>query len=264
MAHAGPQYEGERPAGSSIKSRTELKALFKNGSLPDESSFAYLIDSLVHQNDLWSRTTGGSAGNGATHRISAVNRAWYVYVDSQNNLVVSESDATRLRINANDRVDVGAPDAPFALQVRGWTGIGMRIGTYAPAQDPRKETPSALLVPQQVPADGRWHPIITGVNKCHAFEILASASGSINTRRHAVTHAVAVTAASSGRKSIRPTYSYDGLYWRRKIRFKWHAHGGGWFKQDATYSLCVRTGCNFGLDDNGKPAMIRYHATRLW
>src|SRR5262249_13817801 len=45
-----------------IKSRTELKAFFGNGRLPDQSAFAYLIDSLVHQNDLWAKSATGSNG----------------------------------------------------------------------------------------------------------------------------------------------------------------------------------------------------------
>src|SRR5579864_4728933 len=78
-----------------IKSRAELKAFFTNGQLPDESAFASLIDSLVHRNDLWEKTASGDTDkNGVSrHKVTALNRSWYVYVDSQNNLVVSESDA---------------------------------------------------------------------------------------------------------------------------------------------------------------------------
>lgn len=262
----------ERPAAgkteaerASIKSRKELKDLFRNGCLPDQSSFSYLIDSFVHQNDQWDRTpANGSPATGSQHRISALNRAWYVYIDSQNNLVVAESDATRLRINANDKVEIGGPDAPFALQVNGWTGIGMRTGTYLPADETRKEYPSSALAPLQVPADGRWHPIISGLGKCHAFEIVASASGASASGLNAITHAVAVTAVSGGRNSIRPAFSYNGWFFWRKIKFKWQANGGGWFKKGADYSLCVKTGCDFGKGDDGKPAMIRYHITRMW
>src|SRR5882724_517237 len=110
-----------------IKSRSELKAYFKNGRMPDETCFAHLIDSLVHQNDLWTKASaqnGKSNGKQAavTHRVNALNRSWYVYVDSQNELVGAESDAARVRINANDKVSIGGPDAPFTLQVNGWTG----------------------------------------------------------------------------------------------------------------------------------------------
>lgn len=249
-----------------IKSRAELKAYFGNGRLPDQNAFGYLIDSLVHQNDLWVKSaspSNGGNGNG-THRITALNRSWYVYVDPQNNLVVSESDAVRLRLNANDRVDIGAPDAPFALQVKGWTGIGMRIGTYIPNDDLRKEYPSSALSRLQAPADGRWHPIITGLSRCHAFEVVAVAAGANASRSHAVTHAFAVTGNAGGRKAIRHAYSYDGWYWRRRIRFKWQAGNGGLFKKGNDYSLCVRTGCDFGKGDDGQPVMIRYHITRLW
>jgi hypothetical protein len=252
-------------AKGAVKSRTELKAFFGNGRLPDQTAFAYLIDSLVHQNDLWGKSDNGNGANGTyTHRITSLNRSWYVYVDSQNNLVVSESDAVRLRLNANDRVDIGGPDAPFALQVNGWTGIGMRIGSYIPADDARREYPSSALVRLQVPADGVWHPIVTGLTRCHAFEVVAVSTGAKASRLHAVTHAIAVTGSSGGRNSIRPTYSYDGWYWRRSIRFKWKPNDGGWFKKATDYTLFVRTGCNFGKGDDGKPAMIRYHIARLW
>lgn len=260
---------GERkpePATGPVRSRAELKAFFRNGRLPDESHFSFLIDSLVHKNDLWEKPNGGNGNsNGsANHRITSLNRSWYVYVDSQNNLVVSESDAVRLRLNANDRIDVGGPDAPFALQVNGWTGIGMRIGTYRPADDRRREYPSSALAGLQVPADGKWHPIITGITSCHAFEVLASAAGANTSKLHAVTHAIAVTGNSGGRKSIQQTYSYEGWYWRRRIRFKWQSNGGGLLKKGADYSLCVRTGCDYGKGDDGKPVMVRYHITRLW
>jgi hypothetical protein len=260
---------GERktgPAGAAIKSRAELKAYFTNGQLPDQSAFAYLIDSFVHRNDNWEKPApGNGGGNGnSVHKITALNRSWYVYVDSRNNLVVSESDAVRLRLNANDRIDLGLPDAPFALQVNGWTGMGMRLGTYSPADDQRREYPSAALAPLQVPADGHWHPVITGLTRCHAFEIVASASGASASRFHAVTHAVAVTGNSGGRKSIRQAYSYDGWLWWRKIYFKWQSSSGSFFKKGADYTLCVRTGCDFGKGDDGKPVMVRYHITRLW
>lgn len=257
------------PGIAEIKSRSELKAYFKNGRLPDETCFAHLIDSLVHQNDLWAKTSptnGKGIGNQAsvTHRVNALNRSWYVYIDSQNNLVVAESDAARVRINANDKVTFGGPDAPFALQVNGWTGIGMRIGTYNPTDDRRKEYPSSALARLQVPADGKWHPIITGLSGCHGFEVVASASGASNTRAHAITRAIAITSFSGRRGSLQQTQTYDGWYWRRKIQFKWKREDGGWFGRGTDYSLCVKTGCNFKKGDDGKPAAIRYHITRFW
>src|SRR5579864_7238640 len=104
------QSKGEQktePATTPIRSRAELKALFKNGRLPDESHFSFLIDSLVHKNDMWKKTTGGGNGNGCiNHRIISLNRSWYAYIASQKNLVVSERDAVRLRLNINDRIDI--------------------------------------------------------------------------------------------------------------------------------------------------------------
>jgi hypothetical protein len=268
----GGEKPGDKPGAGEvpIKSRVELKRLFRNGGLPDENAFGDLIEAFVHRNDLWEKpgaaggeTNAAAASVASTHRISALNRSWYVYVDSHNNLVVAESDALRLRINANDRVEIGGPDVPFALQVNGWAGLGMRMGIYNPADDARKEYPSSALVTLQAAADGRWHPIVEGLGSCHAFEVVASASGAAASKNHSITHAIAVSGISGGRKSIQHTYSYDGWYWRRKIRLKWQPSAGR-FAKGTDYSLCVRTGCNFGKGDDGKPVMIRYHMTRLW
>ncbi|MGA3132389.1 MAG: hypothetical protein ABSD59_16400 [Terracidiphilus sp.] len=253
------------PKGGPIRSRAELRAMFANGSLPDQNAFSQLIDSMVHKDDAEERLVADSSGGkgGISHRITAQNRSWYMYVDAQNNLVVSESDAVRLRLNANDRIDLGVPDAPFALDVDGWAGIPMRIGTYDPEDSTRHVFPSSALTKMQLPADGRWHPVLPGINSCQAFEIVASASGSKSSKASAITHAIAVNANGRG-NAIRQTVSYEGWDWRYRIRFQWQADGGGWFKKATGYTLRVRTGRNYGKGDDGNPAMIRYHITKLW
>jgi len=253
-------------ANGLIRSRAELRAMFTNGSLPDQNAFFQLIDSMVHKDDTWEKAASDAAGSkpSAVHRVTAQNRSWYVYLDAQNNLIVSESDAVRLRLNANDRVNIGAADAPFALEVDGWAGIPMRIGTYLPDSDTRHVFPSSALTGMELPADGRWRPILSGIASCQAFEIVASVSGAKGSHASAITHAIAVNANGAGARSIRETRSYEGWYWRRRIRFQWQADGGGWFKKAAGYTLRVRTGCNYGKGDDGNPAMIRYHITRLW
>lgn len=255
-------------ANGHVRSRAELRAMFTNGSLPDQDAFFQLIDSMMHKDDVLKKTSpdvaGATGAASAVHRITSQNRSWYVYIDAQNNLIVSESDAVRLRLNANDRINMGVPDAPFALDVDGWAGIPMRIGTYLPESDTRHVFPSSALAGKEAPADGRWHPILSGIESCQAFEIVASVSGSKGSHASAITHAIAVNANGAGAKSIRQTWSYEGWYWRRKIRFQWQADGGGWFKKATGYTLRVRTGCNYGKGDDGDPSVIRYHITRLW
>ena len=63
------------PATTPIRSRAELKALFKNGRLPDESHFSFLIDSLVHKNDLWEKTNSSGTSGYINHRITSLNRS---------------------------------------------------------------------------------------------------------------------------------------------------------------------------------------------
>jgi hypothetical protein len=193
-----------------VKTRSELKAFFKNGCMPDETHFASLIDAFVHRAD-------------------------------------------------PPPAPVSTPPAaqPPAPRPTGWQRMAGRIGAYDPDLGPQQIECAVNLTGAGVLADGNWHVIVRGLYDCYAFELVASASGRVNSCNHAVTHAIVLTSFSGDAGSIRQTASYKGWDFRRKIRLKW-------VKRDGAYDLCIGTGTGFGKDDQGHPVMIQYHLTRLW
>lgn len=150
---------------------------------------------------------------------------------------------------------------------------GLRLGRFDPAGKAARRLLHAheLVSGCSAPADGAWHPVITGLNDCYAFEIVACASGLVSSGWHAVTHAIALTSFAR-RASVNQSFSAGPLerrWWQRllafllrrreknRVQFAWHLDG-------ATLSLMVRTNCDFGPDEQGLPARIEYHVTRLW
>jgi hypothetical protein len=149
--------------------------------------------------------------------------------------------------------------------------VGMRIGTFSPkGKYATKLLPSSALQPDcRAPADGNWYPVLSELNDCYAFEIVACASGLVSSGWHAVTHAIALTSFSQ-RASVRQSFSsgpetkpwwlFPCLRRRRRgnrVEFKWYRAGG-------TVSLLVRSNADFGKDQDGAQVMIDYHMTRLW
>jgi len=213
QADVQPKTAPGEPAA--LRSRAQLKELFKNGKQPVEGDFADLIDAFVHQDDI------------------------------------------------PELFDLRQPEQPPPQPQpqphipNGWQGAGGRIGLYDTLRGPEQLPRAQSLVRAQVPADGRWHTILSGLNDCYAFEIVASASGKVGSNNHAITHAIVLLSFEGYAKGIRQTASYRGWYWGRRIRLAWRRHGDH-------YDLRMRTGCSFGLDEEGNPVMIQFHATRLW
>lgn len=217
------------PAKSGIKSRAVLKGYFKNGQVPDEDKFADLIDSMAHRADLPPPAPPPTP-------------------------VPTPAPAPQ--------------PAPRPPREHGMPA-GLRIGRFDPAGEHalRLLPASALLAHCRAPADGRWHPVLSGLNDCYAFEIVACASGLVSAGRHAVTHAIALTAFGAD-AGLRQTFSgapakrgwrlFACLRRRRpRVEFKWVASG-------AQVALQVRSNVNFGFDQEGAQVMIEYHVTRLW
>lgn len=146
------------------------------------------------------------------------------------------------------------------------------VGRFDPAfTPPLAEIDSKALRPRcWAPADGAWHPVLQGLQHCHAFEIVGCASGQPSTGWHAVTHALALT-SMNGRASLRQTFSAGAPGSRRwwlprclrrydrehRIELRWSRVGQG-------HDLYIRTTCNFGLTEDGQQVRAEYHITRLW
>jgi hypothetical protein len=108
-----------------------------------------------------------------------------------------------------------------------------------------------------VPADGRLHPVLLGLRDCYGFELVASASGLVNSNNHALTHAIVLISFSGDPGGILQTATCKGWNFLRKIRVRWVARAGA-------YDLCLGTRIGLGRDEQGQPVRIQYHLTRIW
>lgn len=254
------------------KTKAQLKDDFSNGSMPTGSNFADLIDSLVHHDELCSSALKSAmqsktTDTNAPHSLKYGGGIFNLQFDEQGNLLISKSGAVLATLTANQQQWVIAATAqrPSPLAVEGWLRAAGRLGSYNPADRCAQTMPPCDdLATLRVDANGKWHPIITDLHGCHAFEIVAHASGLRASRRHAMLHAIVLTSFNGSQQSIQQTHAYKGWDQRRNLCLKWRRRRSGWFRRVTGYDLCIRTGRNYGIDDAGRQASIRYHITRLW
>jgi len=160
QADVQPKTAPGEPAA--LRSRAQLKELFKNGKQPVEGDFADLIDAFVHQDDI------------------------------------------------PELFDLRQPEQPPPQPQpqphipNGWQGAGGRIGLYDTLRGPEQLPRAQSLVRAQVPADGRWHTILSGLNDCYAFEIVASASGKVGSMPKAYGRPPVIAAGTGGGASDWP------------------------------------------------------------
>lgn len=266
--------------------RKTLKGYFRKGSLPSAENFTDLIDSLVHRDDL----EGYSEPAKPPEPDDPVEPeepdepvepeepdepvepdepeepdepSSSIYLMPGEDLVVEAEDPL-LVLKEEGNLGLGVEDPYYKLQVAGWVGMEGRIGLYDPYAASDK-TPKRFR--HTVFADGEWHHIVPDVHGCFAFEIVAQVSGPSDSNKHAFTHAIAVNSFSARGKSIRQTQAYGGWYWRRKIKLKWKRQKrrwNDWSRHNIRYTLSIKTGYDYGVDENGKPIKIHYHITQLW
>lgn len=230
-------------------SREELKKLFRNGKLPSEKDFSELIDSGINKLD-----DGFVKDNEQGLVIAATGESkrfisFFRRTDDLDPFVVVDrstegSEALKVTpgnffLHTNGSLGIGkAADEKYKLEVaNGFTGMYARSGTYATGK---------------VPADGKWHPIITQLNNCQAFEIVAR-TGVKHSGRFAMMHAIAVSAFGGrrARNKVKKVCAHHGFFWN-KLNIKWAG-------QLHDYSLLVRSNSNYGFGVH-----IYYHVTRLW
>ena len=252
----------ENSGTTKIHGREEIKKYFRNGEIPSEIHFKYLIDSMVNKED-----DGFFKNEEDGLHISSLGRSkrmitFYEKVDELTPFFYFEKNdqgipGLRLRptppkdMDANMETDEASfffheggklgigkkSDEKFKLDVKGFVGMEGRIGTY----------PSG---PGSVPADGKWHPIITGLDNCQAFEVVAR-TGKRTTGKFAILHAIALKAYGNSRGRIRKTCAYYGFFWNRlSLKWKGNTHD---------YSLMLRSNNNYG-----EGIKIYYSITRLW
>lgn len=238
--------------------REELKEHFKNGKVPTETHFAFLIDSAINkqedgfakdeENGLQVKALGTSTKLISFYRNTNDQSPFFMMEKDERTspalrmqAFTTETeevkrDAQSVFLHSNGSMGVGAPcDENTRLQVNGFIAMEGRVGNYMCGT---------------VPANGKWQDILKDLNNCQAMEVVARV-GIKNTGRFAIMHAIAVSAFGNGRNTIRSTDAYYGFFWNR-LRLRWKGN-------TKNYSLQLRTNSNYG-----KGVEIHYRITRLW
>lgn len=259
-------------------SRKTLSAYFADGQLPTEEAFGDFIESVVNIVDdgfdktpedgmkviqlgnsgklvsfydeitvtvpLWSIAFsmsgyGGSAANNKNLNVFYGNNkaTGLTLASPPENAAGPEKGRIRVGINKN------VPE--HELDVDGVVAADGRIGRAGK---------------NKVRADGTWHPVITGLKGCQAFEIMAGV-GKPNSGRYALLHAFALSTFGSRKGNIT---CHQAHYLSRcdqiELRWKDEANEG---KAQRSYRLEMRTRCSY--EQNAKEEIyIRYYVTELW
>ena len=230
----------------STKNRAILKNYFLKGSIPKENHFQDLIDSNLNQEDdgIWKEQDEAlkikAEGQNDEimqfyKNIEDLRPTWKLSIradDGNEGFNIAEEES-RLFIETGGNVGIGTTQPRNKLEVNGFVGMQGRIGYYAHGE---------------VPADGLWHDVVTGLNHYNAFEVMAVVG---RQGAHAITHAIAVSAYGNSNNKISKTQGFFG-WMRNKIDVKW---SGSYFD----YKLQVRTRRNIG-----EGVLIRYNIIKLF
>ena len=236
--------------------RSELKKFFQNGEIPSEMHFGYLIDSTINKvDDGFAKDKNGFhiSPSGTDKRLITL----YENIDESSpffHIGYNDQDEPSLQFmpsaqpeesfyfHKGGRLGIGTKSADkFGLQVKGYTGMEGRIGTFQSGN---------------VPADGQWKDIpgLSGLNNCNAYEIIAR-TGWKGTGKFALLHAIVVCAYGPSGGKIRKTSTCFGWAWN-KLSLRWKG-------DKYNYGLQIRTRRNYGKY-NGIDIPIYYHITKLW
>lgn len=230
------------PSNTKICNRNDLKRLFRNGEIPTENHFHSLIDSTINKHDdgfLKNEEDGVviSASNTTGRFISFfrnmddLDSFFLVERDgqqpesltfrAQNN---EERENNTFYFHTNGNLGLGKrSDDKFRLDVKGFAGFEGRTGTYRRGA---------------VPADGKWHTVLNGLDNCQALEVVAR-TGLKGRGRFALLHAVAVSTYGHAKNTIRKTSAHYGFFWN-KIKIRWKSH------HTHDYALQLKTIRNYG------------------
>ncbi len=228
------------------KNRAVLKNYFLKGNVPKENHFQDLVDSALNQEDdgIWKEQDEAlkikAEGPNKEviqffENIEDLRATWTISLrakDGNEGLNFAE-DESRLFLETGGNVGIGTTQPRNKLEVDGFIGMKGRIGYFANGE---------------VPADGQWHDMITGLNHYNAFEVVAVVG---RQGAHAITHAIAVSSYGNSNNRVSKTQGFFG-WMRNKIDVRWT---GSYFD----YKLQIRT-----RRDIGEGVLIRYNVAKLF
>ena len=241
----------------SQKDRQTLKKLFEKGSLPTQNSFADIIDSSINKiDDGFSKSMEDGlmlSPIGKSKKVLSVYKKitdkvpeWHINIEDtqskeqnsqQLSFVHKHSGIPLLNLSDQEKVGINKMGANYTLDVEGIIASKGRIGTAS-------EKTKAL-------ANGEWHTILEGLNYCNAFEIVARV-GVLKSGKHAMLHAVAMSAYGNSHHKIRKTNARFSFWRPLRIKLRWT---GTTFN----YGLQIKSSKNLGSG-----VYIKYHMTQLW
>jgi len=256
------------------RNRKTLSDNFADGALPTQEDFSDLIDSMVNIVDdgfeksahdglkvaqlgkgrlvsfydeitvnppQWSMGFSNPGYGGGDEKYKSLN--FFYGDDPASGLTLSkqqeydeedEGKEERIRVGINNN------DPEHELDVSGIVASDGRIGREGSNREVR--------------ADGKWHPIVTGLDGCQAFEIMAGV-GRKHSGRYALLHAFALNTFFSKKDNIT---SHQAHFSSRcdQIDLRWSG-------SMHDYSLEMRTRCSFEQNES-EEIYIRYYITQLW
>jgi hypothetical protein len=239
-----------------LLNRQTLKSYFKKGSFPSEVHYAHLIDSMLNVVD---DGIGRGVDEGFRLTPQGISRRLLSFFsgprEKQADWVVAFNDKEGLQfqrpgqepvlfLDKDTRVGIGTSNPLQTLDVKGTCGMESRTGTFKRGK---------------VPADGKWHNLMAGLDGIQAFEIMAMAGGRPGSGKYALTHAIALSTFGGfwSKSAIKATTAhYGGFFNRLQLRWSGTVHD---------FSLQARTRSHYGIEEQtGEPYAINFHIVRLW
>lgn len=234
--------------------RASLKELFAKGKRPSEENFSSLIDSLLNKVDdgISKNMSEGlilaPEGQDAKKLLSFYNHLQDGLPQWNTELLNGETSGlgitepisetqqeTRLFFKKGGNTGINTVNPQTDFEVNGILGSKSRIGTH---------------ILTTAPADGKWHDVVTQLNGCCAFEIMAQV-GKKKKGKYALLHAHALSTFGKSNSKIKTCQAHYGWWWN-KISLRWVG-------TTYDYSLQIRTRSNYGADNH-----IKFYVTKLW
>jgi len=242
-----------------IYDREHLKNFFKNGDIPTEKHFSYLIDSLINKQDDGFNKDDDS---GLILSSSAISKKLITFFKSVDDLEpffhieVDDKGSYSLKLRPNivgleeDEEDKKSfffdEDGSLGIGKRREEGIKLDVDGFVSMSGRTGNYRAGF-----VPANGKWHSVIKGLSNCHAFELIAR-TGKKTSGRFAILHATALSAFGNSKSKIKYTRARYGFY-LNNLSIRWKSFG------TYNYDLQIRTLRNYGDD-----TQIYYRITNLW
>jgi hypothetical protein len=257
--------------------RTELKARFKEGSLPSMSDFNMLIDSTMNINDDGiehspSRGLCLTQVTGDEHRLlsfyrQGITSAWAIGLDQSARSLAFEvarpktGDGARSPDQTSDAVlTLVAPDYPkaFAEGAQASVPIPARVGVNRASPAYELDVGGTVASSARRGAEGlvafadsKWHTIKDDMQGCVALEVVAG-TGKEGTGKYALMHAFALKVFDAKGEITYHRTHYGAR--RHRLELRWLQETGS-----ATFKLQIKVNCHYGAG-----VRIRCHITSLW